>query len=187
MFRARPDWPATGPETELDIHELVAVTPEAHVGLWRALLDLDVVGRVRHRHVALDDPIPQLLLNPRAVLNEVSDALWVRLVDLDRALTARRYATGCDVVLAVTDRFCPWNAGGWRFRVDADGTAEVARTHAEADLECDITDLAAAYLGGTRLTALAAAGRVRELRPGAVLAVSRAMAGDAEPYCPELF
>jgi predicted acetyltransferase len=187
VFRAKPDWPATGPDCEVSIHELIAATPQAHVGLWRALLDLDVVGRVRHRNVALDDPIPLLLLNPRAVLGEVSDALWVRLVDLDRALTARRYATECDVVLAVTDRFCSWNAGGWRFRVGADGTAEVSRTQAEPDLECDITDLAAAYLGGTRLTALAAAGRVRELRPGAVLAVSRSMGGDAEPYCPEVF
>jgi len=90
-------------------------------------------------------------------------------------------------VLAVTDRLCPWNAGHWRLRVAGDGTAEVARTSAEADLECDIADLAAAYLGGTRLAALAGAGRVRELRPGAVRATSLAMAEDVEPYCLEVF
>jgi predicted acetyltransferase len=146
-----------------------------------------MVGRVRYGNVALDDPIPQLLVNARALLSDVGDALWVRLVDLDRALTARRYAAGCDLVFAVTDRFCPWNEGRWRLRAGADGAAEVARTEAEADLACDTTDLASAYLGGIRLSALAAAGRVRELRPGAVLAASRAMAGDAEPYCLDVF
>jgi Sterol carrier protein domain len=71
---------------------------------------------VRYRNVALDHPIPQLLVNARALLTDVSDALWVRLVDLDRSLTARRYAAGCDLVLAVTDRFCPWNEGRRRLR-----------------------------------------------------------------------
>ncbi|MBO0874249.1 MAG: GNAT family N-acetyltransferase [Pseudonocardia sp.] len=195
VIRANEDWRATGPDYRLDIRELVAATPHAHAGLWRSLLDLDLVGRVRHDNVALDDPLQLLLLNPRGVLTEVGDALWVRLVDLDRALLARRYATPCDVVLGVTDRFCPWNAGRWRLRVHPDGgaepgadcRAEVERTSSPADLECDITDLGAAYLGGARLTALAAAGRVRERRPGAVLAVSRAMSGDAEPFCPEIF
>src|SRR5882757_9380884 len=72
-------------------------------------------------------------------------------------------------------------------RVAGDGTAEVTRTEADADLMCDTTDLASAYLGGIRLAALAAAGRVRELRPGAVRAASLALAGEAEPYCLEVF
>ncbi|WP_028922412.1 GNAT family N-acetyltransferase [Pseudonocardia acaciae] len=186
VFRAKEAWPESGPDYELEIRELVAATGAAHAGLWRSLLDVDLVGRVRHSNVALDDPLPLLLRNPR-VLGEVSDALWVRLVDLDRALAARRYAAPCDVVLEVADRFCPWNAGRWRLKTEADGGAHTERTSAPADLECDTADLAAAYLGGTRLTALAAAGRVRELRPGAVVAASRALATDTEPHCPEIF
>jgi predicted acetyltransferase len=187
VFRAKPDWPARGPNYQLDIHELVATGPEAYAGLWRGLLGLDMVGEVRYHMAALDDPISLLLVNARAVLTDVSDALWVRLVDLDRALVARRYAMPCDLVLAVTDQLCPWNAGRWRLRVASDGTAGVERTSAEPDLECDIADLGAAYLGGTRVAALAGAGRVRELRPGAVRAASLAMAEDLEPYCLEIF
>jgi predicted acetyltransferase len=71
--------------------------------------------------------------------------------------------------------------------VDADGTADVTRTDAPADLRCDVAELGAAYLGGPRLAGLAAAGRVHELRPGAVAAASRAFAGDAQPHCPEVF
>jgi predicted acetyltransferase len=187
VFRVKQDWPSRGARFELGIKELAAATPEAHAGLWRSLLALDLVHRVRYSHVPLDDPIPLLLVDPRAVLSDVSDGLWVRLVDLDRALAARRYAAVCDLVLAVTDRLCPWNAGHWRLRVAQDGSAEVGATQAAADLECDIADLGAAFLGGTRLVALAGAGRVRELRPGAMLAASRALAGDREPYCPDVF
>jgi predicted acetyltransferase len=187
VFRFKPDWAVAGPDFDLVVRELVAATPEAHAGLWRALLDLDMVGRVRYGNVALDDPILLLLADARAKLTDVADALWIRLVDVDRALAARRYAAPVDLVLEVTDRFCPWNAGRWRLRVAGDGTAEVARTEAGADLACDTTDLASAYLGGIRLAALAAAGRVRELRPGAVRAASLAMAGEAEPYCLEVF
>ena len=87
----------------------------------------------------------------------------------------------------MTDAFCPWNAGRWRLEVGTDGTATVESSTADPDLRCDVADLAAAYLGGTRLTALAVAGRVQELRAGALLAASRAFTGDAEPYCPEVF
>ncbi len=188
VFRSSAKWPATGPDYRLDVQDLVAATPQAHVALWRSLLDQDLVGSVRCGIVALDDPLTGLLVNPRAVLTDVRDSLWVRLVDLDRALVARRYAARCGLVLEVTDDVCPWNAGRWRLTVDDTGAAAVEPAAAATpDLACDVADLGAAYLGGTRLAALAAAGRVRELRAGAVLEVSRAFAGDAEPFCPEVF
>lgn len=186
-FHTRANWPATGAAYDLSVKELVAATPEAYAALWRNLLDLDLVAQVHIDRVAPDDPLTEMLLDPRGGLTNVRDGLWVRLVDLDRALVARSYGAACGLVLEVTDRFCPWNAGRWRLDVDDRGSACVQRTTADADLACDIADLGAAYLGGTRLTALAAAGRVRELRDGAVLSASRAFVGDAEPHCPEVF
>ena len=44
----------------------------------------------------------------------VSDGLWVRLVDVGAALSARSYAGDGAVVLEVRDEFCPWNEGRWR-------------------------------------------------------------------------
>jgi predicted acetyltransferase len=187
VFRSKPKWPATGPDYTLTVDEVVAATPEAHATLWRELLDLDMVSRVSQGIAALDDPVTLLLVNPRGALTDVRDGLWVRLVDLDRALADRRYSAACDLVLEVSDPFCPWNAGNWRLRVDDSGVGSVEATAGDPDLSCDITDLGAAYLGGTRLAALAAAGRVREHRAGAVAAASRAFAGDTEPFCPEVF
>ncbi len=187
VFRFRPGSSENGPNHVIDVHELAPASPSAGAALWRTMLDLDLVSEVGYRNLALDDPLTLLLLNPRGVIADVGDQLWLRLVDLPRALAGRRYAARCSLVLEVTDAFCPWNAGRWRFEVGADGTASVEPSAAEADLRCDVADLAAAYLGGTRLTALAAAGRVQELRPAALVSVSRAFAGDAEPYCPEVF
>ena len=51
----------------------------------------------------------------------------------------------------------------------------------------DVTELGAAYLGGTRLGALAGSGLVAELRPGAVRQLSAALAWDPAPWCPTVF
>jgi predicted acetyltransferase len=89
-------------------------------------------------------------------------------------------------VFEVDDAFCPWNAG--RFRLAAvDGRAACERTDARPDIALSAAALGAAYLGGTRLAALQAVGRVRELRPGAVERASLAFGAAREPWCPEVF
>ena len=55
------------------------------------------------------------------------------------------------------------------------------------DVALDVRELGAAYLGGTRLGALAAAGLVAELRPGALGPLSTAMTWDPAPWCPMIF
>jgi predicted acetyltransferase len=86
------------------------------------------------------------------------------------------------VVLEVADAFCPWNEGRYRL---AAGACEP--TGAEPDLALDVAALGAAYLGGPTLLELAEAGRVRELRPGALERTSAAFRGDLAPWCPEMF
>ena len=112
----------------------------------------------------------------------LESSLWVRLVDVAGGLAARTYASDPDVVLEVTDAFCPWNAGRYRL---AGGACE--RTEAEPDLALDASVLGAAYLGGTTLSELAEAGRVAELRPGAVARASAAFRGEVAPWCSEVF
>jgi hypothetical protein len=66
-------------------------------------------------------------------------------------------------------------------------TVTCARTSAPADVALPARALGAAYLGGTRLGALAAAGLVTELRPGALAALSAALSWDPAPWCPAIF
>ena len=85
-----------------------------------------------------------MLTDPDAVRLVLEASLWVRLVDVPAALSARGYAADPDVVLDVSDAFCPWNAGRYRL---AGGGCEP--TDAEPDLALDAAALGAAYLGGT--------------------------------------
>ncbi|MGP4016304.1 GNAT family N-acetyltransferase [Saccharopolyspora sp. 5N708] len=187
IYRPKSNWTTRGPAYQLRVLELVASTPQSYAALWRYLLDFDLVAEVSWRKAAIDEPVLHLLADPRAADRRIVDGLWVRLVELDLALAARRYAAPVDVVLAVTDRFCPWNAGRWRLTADADGTANVARSEQPGQLALDVADLASAYLGGNTLAALARAGRVVELAPGALLPASRAFATEHAPHCQEGF
>jgi predicted acetyltransferase len=90
-------------------------------------------------------------------------------------------------VLEVSDALLPGNAGRWRLHATGPDGARCERTGRPADLSLDVRELGAAYLGGTRLGALAEAGLVRELRPGAVVALSAAMTWDPAPWCPRIF
>jgi predicted acetyltransferase len=137
--------------------------------------------------LAVDDPLTQLLVDPRSATARLADNLWVRLLDLPAALAARRYAAPVDVVLAVTDDRLPANAGTWRLRTTASGagvhTAEVERTSAEPDLTVDVRELGAAYLGGRSLAALGPAGLVREHTGGALMAAAAAFRWPLAPVC----
>jgi predicted acetyltransferase len=186
VYRTKPDWQDRGPHSTVDVHSLFAATPAAYAAIMRYLLDIDLVGEVVLR-LGTDDPLVHMLADPRAAVRSVYDALWVRLVDVDRALMARRFQVPLDLVLAVDDDLCPWNAGRRRLVAGPDGHAEVTRTDAPADLALDVSTLGAAYLGGTRLTTLATAGRVRECHPGALAQASLAFLHDEEPRCLEVF
>ncbi|WP_016698032.1 GNAT family N-acetyltransferase [Actinoalloteichus spitiensis] len=167
----------------VEVLEIQALDAVAAAALWRYLLDIDLVSEVQWSSAAVDDPIRWFLADSRRARVEVEDALWLRIVDLDRALPARTYAAEADVVFQVSDQLCPWNAGRWRMAVDADGQADVRRTDAEPGLSLDITALAAAYLGGTPLAALADAGLVTEHHAGSVRTLSRAFLADRSPHC----
>ena len=171
-----------GPLGEVRLLELVAATPATRARLWTFLLDQDLTATLRWSGAPVDEPLALMLDNPRGVDLAPRTALWARLVDLPRALTARTYDGDPDVVLEVADEFCPWNAGRWRL---ADGACE--RTTGAADLALDTTALAAVYLGGTTLAQLAAAGRVEELTPGALHRASTAFRGALAPWSPDGF
>lgn len=186
VFRTASKWDDRGPAGELGVHEIVAATPVASAALWRYLLDYDQVREVTAM-VAQDEPLLTMLHNQRQAIRTVKDSLWVRLVDVDRALALRGYATPLDTVFEVTDVFCPWNQGRWRLTADSSGAATVERTTSDPDIVLDIADLGAIYLGGVRLTELAAAGLITELTRGAVVRASRAFTGDHAPHCLEIF
>jgi predicted acetyltransferase len=188
IWRMKGGWTdAGGPAGQTKVSELVAVTPEAYVGLWHFLLGMDLSRTVVLDPAGAEEPILYLLDEPRLTRPIISDGLWIRVIDLPAALAARRYSAPLDVVIDVGDAMLPANAGRWRLRVTADGAATCSATTDRADLACDVADLGAAYLGGTRLGQLGQAGRVRELRPDALRRTDAAFSWSVAPTAIEVF
>jgi predicted acetyltransferase len=189
-WRTKPEWGPVGPAGQATVAELVATTPAAYAELWRFLLSVDLTRTVEFWAGSADEPILSMVEEPRALGGRLSDSLWLRITDVPAALSRRRYLIPLDLVLEVDDPLLPENAGRWRLRADGPSgpaTCVPAPAGAEVDLVCDVADLSAAYLGGVSLASLAAAGRVREARAGALATASTAFAWHRSPSATEVF
>ncbi|WP_162606264.1 GNAT family N-acetyltransferase [Jiangella asiatica] len=185
-YRTKGGWNSTGPDGEVRVIELVAETTDAYVCLWRFLLSIDLVRTVKYGHNPIDDPLPHLVTNPDALGGGKRGALWVRVLDVPRALAARRYGAPIDLVLELTDTEFRENAGRWRLVGDST-TANCERTDAEADLTLDVRQLGSLYLGGVSAGTLAAGGLIIERTPGAVARASAGFGWHRAPATLEIF
>jgi predicted acetyltransferase len=182
IYRLNAAFGSLGPETTIVTLEVVGATPAATASIWRYLLDIDWTQTVSARLQPVDSPLFLLLARPNFSRPVISDGLWIRLVDVGAALEQRAYTAEGTLVLDVRDEFCPWNEGRWQV-----GPGEAARTTGEADLALDVSDLAGPYLGGFTFRELQRAGRVEELRQGAIARADQLFRTDVAPWCPEIF
>ena len=163
--------------------EAMGDTPAATQAIWRFLFDMDWLARLKAIYLPLDHPMLLSLKNPRRLNFLVREGLWVRLIDLPAALSARGYATDDAIVIEVTDPFCRWNTGRWRIarrqrRTHAGGgRSRLRRRLARVRLSRRV------QLRGTPARAL----RVTQLREGALARADAMFHSDRKPWCPELF
>ena len=88
----------------LEVEHFTAATDDAYAGLWKFLLEHDLVTGIRARHRSIDEPLPLLLADRRAVRwGEVEDFLWVRVLDPIATLESRRYGSAGRLDLEITD------------------------------------------------------------------------------------
>src|SRR6516225_11929964 len=74
--------------------EAVGDSPEATRAIWRSLLDIDWMARVKAGLLPLDHPLLLLLAEPRRLGFSLRDGVWVRLLNIKTALSARSYQPG---------------------------------------------------------------------------------------------
>ncbi|MFD7700057.1 GNAT family N-acetyltransferase [Streptomyces caelestis] len=166
---------------------LTAVTPAAERALWLYLCSIDWVTRVKSGWRAPDDLLPHLLPDPRAAaVTAQADWLWVRMLDVVRALEARTYGAAGSLVLEVTDR-AGLAGGRYRLEASADGAGVCAPTTGSADLTLDVAELSVLWLGDESAVRLAALGRVREERAGAARQADALLRTSRRPWCPDVF
>ena len=180
IYRVKSEWENGFPKGRVRVVEALAATTPAERELWRFLFGIDLTVGVESR-VDPSSPLFLMVVDARSLQLRVSEGLWLRLVDVGTALVGRSYASAEEIVMDVRDDFCAWNSGRWRVG------RETARTDGDADLELDVADLASVYLGAFSFTRLAAAERVRELKPGALRRADALFRTERAPYCPEDF
>ncbi|MGC5363068.1 GNAT family N-acetyltransferase [Streptomyces sp. DT24] len=171
-----------GEQNTLTVDETIAVDDAVFTALARFVLGHDLVSQVVFRHVPPEHPLRWQLADLRA--GEVgghADWLWVRLLDVPRALTARGWFTDGELVLDVDDPFL--GEHGRHLLTIRDGKADCVPTDRQPDLSLDVRDLSSVYLGGTNPSTLVRAGHIRAHHPGAAVLADALFGTERPPHC----
>ena len=148
-----------GEDDTVKVDEMATLTPQAQLALWSFLGGMDRVAKVSFNLFHPEDPLTWALTDLNRVrTTEVKEFLWLRVLDVPRALAARPWAADGSVVIEVDDE--QGHAAG-RFAVTtADGAATVTPTDDEPDVRLTAETLGSLYLGDVRVLQLHRAGRV---------------------------
>lgn len=165
------------------VDDLIAHGDADLAALFRHLLSLDIVHRIRLPVRPVDDPLPLMLRDYRAArVQRRLDETWLRILDVATALAARSYRPGPETVLEVRDDLIAEN--NLRLRL-GDGAARLC--DAPAAVVVDVAGLSSAYLGGVSWWQLAASGRLARADPAAIRALDGMFAVERQPYAGTMF
>ncbi|QES41661.1 GNAT family N-acetyltransferase [Streptomyces venezuelae] len=166
----------------LTVDETIATDDAVFTALVRFALGHDLVSRVVFKHVPPDHPLRRQLADLRAgEVSEDTDWLWVRLLDVPRALTARGWGADGELVLDITDPFL--GEHGRHALTVRDGKGECVPTDRAPDLSLDVRDLGSVYLGGTAPSTLVRAGHIRAHHPRAAALADALFRTERAPHC----
>lgn len=163
----------------LRVRQLTAVTSEAVAALWHFALHHALVSRVEADLRPLDDPLPWLVTDQRAITQTVRDHGWLRILDLPAFFAAQRAQTDLDVTVALSDPL-GFTTGTWALRAEAGDAIEASAHEGDAEIAMSVAALSAASLGGVRLRQLREAGRVTG-SAAAASALDRALTPEQAP------
>ena len=176
--------------SSLEVSELLGTTTAAYTSLWDFCLGIDLVQKIKAVNQPADDPLFWQLSEPqklrRTIYPDLSNALWIRLVDVKSALAARKYMTRDKLTLGVVDNFCPWNAGKYELSGTPDGS-QCRLVNSSPDISLSVIDLASVYLGTVKFSTLAQAGRIEEHTYGSIHRADAMFATHSAPFCPFFF
>jgi predicted acetyltransferase len=156
-YIVKGDWNGGVSGRTIEVVDLQADGDAARLALWRYLADVDLVVRVTAYNVPLDDPIRFALVDPRRYrIDFLNDGLYVKVLDIPAALSARTYE----------------HDGALRFSVPGTGAFDLAVTGGEAtctpvrgkpavEVELELDVLGSLLLGARRASQYLATGRVR--------------------------
>lgn len=160
-FRHREGWSEAGlPTGEIHINEVCAIDHRAEHNLWWHVANIDLFPNVVSWNQPPDSPLPWLATNARAIIRRHSDGIYLRVLDVETALSTRRYASATDLIFEVADERLPDVGGVYQLTVNELGDGVCRRSDAEPELRLSTYALGALFLGSTRPEPLAQIGEI---------------------------
>ncbi|NNF69021.1 MAG: GNAT family N-acetyltransferase [Acidimicrobiia bacterium] len=184
-YRVKLDW-GPFPNNEVKLGEIQGVDAASRLALWRYLLDIDLAVKVTCWNQPADLEVPWALVEHRRMGQRRTDGLWVRILDVEKALAGRAYRVPGSLVLGVKDDFRPETSGAYRLEIDQSGAATCSRTDEAAQIFMSMETLGSVYFGGIPVHELANVGLVAGDRSAIDLA-DLAFGWGVSPFCPEIF
>ena len=166
--------------------DFMAVSEAAHAALWQFVFGIDLRTTIESGKRPVDDPLPWMLADPRRLERTPLDGMWLRVLNVPKALEARTYAVEGRIVFEVLDEFCPWNAGRYELEAGSDG-ARCKPTTAPPHITLPAASLASIYLGGVELSALALASRAQATTREAMYLADDMFRTRLKPWWPHEF
>jgi predicted acetyltransferase len=189
-FHGEEHWDDGIPDNILVVDDLRGTTLAAEMDLWRHLAQMDLTATIRAETRREHEPMQWFLADGRAArVTDLSEMLWLRILDTPRMLGGRAYDRDADLVIEVDDMLVdgPGPAAG-RYRLTVrGGTATCAATEAQPDFTVSVSALSAAVLGGTRLLDATRAGGATEHREGALREADLLFTTADPPWCTTWF
>lgn len=184
-FRQKSHWEDFMPGGEVELGEVITMNNDAHRSLWSFLTNIDLFTDLEWWNVAIDDPLPDIITDPRQVKRTLADGMWVRIMDVAVALESRSYETDGSTIIEVSDDYRPSTSGVFEVVVEG-GEAKCVATDQEPEVSMGIDVLGHLYLGGGSAVTMAAAGRLAGSTES-VVSLHRLFTTAAAPWCPEVF
>ncbi len=152
---------------DIRVTEAIAASGEATAALWRFCFGIDLSEEITAGTRPVDDPLPFMLVDMRALDVLRQDMIWTRILDVRAVLQARSYASAGELTLGLSDDFLGVSNGTYTLDAGPDG-ATCTESSKKPDLEMSVADLAAIYFGGVRPSVLERAGRIEARSDGAL-------------------
>ncbi|MFC1917006.1 enhanced intracellular survival protein Eis [Chloroflexota bacterium] len=170
----------------LAIRDLIWLKASAYQAVWNYFAHMDLVGNIIWERVPSDDPLPHLLLEPRMLHTTSYDGILARIVDVEQALSKRRYSEEGTLTFEILDDLCSWNRGRWKLETSA-AEASISRTSEEPELVMPISTLAMLVFGQISATEAARMQRLDVLKASALSTWDRVIRTAYRPFCADLF
>lgn len=184
QFRIKGKFDGAHSDDRLHIIEIFGTSPSSWLALWTLVMGFDLVTRIKAEFRPLDDPLFEFLVGLRRVKRTLTDTMWVRVLDVCSALTARSYAHPDNLTLAITDAM---GYATGTYRISWDGvTAGCETTSEPPELTMDVSSLGVGLMGRPAFANGVRAGTIS----GSIEAATRAdrmFSHGRAPFCPEVF